>query len=637
MSDDVAIAETPPRDRLRTWGREPVGTSPDLTRVLNLPRRPRPALPPLAYGMTERLRRHNPKCGCDKRRGCITDLNGIQGWGLFEVAAVGGALFPIGVGHGKTGLDVLAAMVLPGCKVAVLLIPPNLRAQFVEVDFPAWAQHFNVPNLAGGKWFVPGRPVLHVVSYSELSNAKSTDLLRQLNPDLIIADEAHNLRNATAARTKRFLRYMNENKTARFCAWSGTLTSRSLKDYAHLAALALRSGSPLPLHPPVVEEWASALDPSDWPAAPGALESLCAMGEEVRSGFRRRLTDTHGVVATEAGSVGCSLVISERKAPPIPPEVVKAIHGVHETWKRPDGEEYFDILQVARCARELSCGFFYRWKYPRGEPREVIEAWFAARKAWHAELREKLKRGREHMDSPALCEAAAARWHYGYTFEGIEYPPEATKGPLPAWASTEFLEWQVLRNQVEPESEAVWIDDFLARDCAEWLKGNLGIVWYAHDAFGRRVAELTGAPLYGPNSDPVRNLNPTPLMLAARAKRIADGEWKEDSASNWIGVEQGERSIIATYRAHGTGTNLQYAFSKMLFGNASTSGDQMEQTIGRVHRFGQPADEVTVEIYRHTADVREGFEKARREALYIEETQGLRQKLNQATYVLAAR
>lgn len=603
---NVAIPEERILSDKPRFGRPAVGPSRDLDRVMSLPRRAvNPADPSAAEKWTRLLRSpNNDPCDCRERWGsCLHKLLPIQGWGLEEAANAGGLLGLIGVGHGKTGLDILLPMVVPGCKVALLLIPPNLKPQFLQRDFPQWAKHWRVPNLAHGRYFTPGLPVLHVVAYSELSGAAATDLLERIQPDLIIADEAHNLRRREAARTKRFLRYFAGRSAdgLRLCALSGTLTTRSLKDYAHLAEHALGERSPLPLHWPTVEEWAGAVDaegPNSLAAPIGALRRLCAEGESAREGFRRRLVETTGVVATEASALGTSLVIAERKVKHVPQEVRDAIAGVNLTWQRPDGEELTDAMTKARVCRELACGFFYRWIWPRGEPKELITEWLAARKEWHKELREKLKTAREHADSPLLLTRAAIRWHDGFVHveeDGTrqEYPPH-TRHPL-TWASMHWPRWREVRDACKPETEAVWISDYLVRDAVAWALDDVGIVWYTHAAFGEAVAALSGLPLYGPGTE----------------------------ASTAILTENGKGSIIASAKAHGTGKNLQ-AFSKNLIANLP---DDWEQLLGRTHRQGQLADEVGVDIYRHVPELVDAFEAALHRARYVQETTGSPQKL----------
>lgn len=294
-----------------------------------------------------------------------------------------------------------------------------------------------------------------------------------------------------------------------------------------------------------------------------------------------------------------------------PGPVVDALHALMTTWTRPDGEELTTGLDVHRCAKELSAGFYYHWIWPRGESEDVRAKWLSVRKEWHREMREKLKQSREFMDSPLLLVRAAIRWHDGYTHidkvthERSEFPPHSKNGPQPTWDSQVWPEWKAVRDTAKPETEGVWIDDWLARDAADWvLSGPGGICWYEHYVFGRRVAELARAPLFGAGNE----------------------------ASLGLLGEDGTRSIVASIRAHGTGKNLQM-FARNLMGNMLSDAAAFEQLLGRTHRQGQLADEVTVEVYRHVPVVIEALSKARMLAEYIESTMGGSQKLLRATYL----
>ncbi len=579
---------------------QPVRNSRDLQRIVELPVK---SVGNYITYYSELLRRKDiAKCECKTKfsRNCVTELHYEQAQALHEIAdqtdRVGkavGLFAPLAVGSGKTLLDLLSPLVVPDCKRAVLLIPPQLRAQLLTIDWPFYAQHWRLPNLAGARYFNPALPTVHVISYSELSSAKSTDLLEKLQPDLIIADEAHLVRNRTAARTKRFLRYFHSRPGTRFLCWSGTLTSKSLKDYAHLAELALGEGSPVPLHYPEVEAWAEAIDPSDWPAPIGELKQLCQPGEHVRDGFRRRMLSTKGVVATTAkGGCNAALVVARRDPPMVPMSVVSALKSVERSWTRPDGEELVDSLSWAACMRQLACGFYYRWVYPRGEPVEVINDWFQKRQAWHRELRDKLKHPRVHLDSPLLCTKAAIRATEGY------------RGELPVWHSTSWAAWRDIRASVVPQTATVWVSDWLARDAAAWAKENTGIVWILFKAFGEKVSELSDKKLYAGGRE----------------------------AAEQIILERGDKSIIASANAYGQGFNLQM-FNKSLVANMPPSGSVWEQMLGRTHRTGQLADEVTCDVYLHTTEVTQGFEKARKEAVYIQQSFGSPQKLCMAQIV----
>lgn len=601
---DISEVDSNPLARFKRMGgyQPAVGDSQDLRRVVGLPRRPSmlgtPELAAITADLMARLGKGPVQCDCLRqfKRPCAKSLLPVQAWALHEISTVGGLAGPIGVGHGKTLLGLLAPLVIPDCKVAVLLLPPNLREQ-LKVDWEFYGKHFHLPNLAGGRWFIPGRPMLHVVGYSELSGAKNTDLLTRIAPDVIICDEAHNLRRRDAARTKRFLRHFQAVPATRLCAWSGTLTAKSLRDYAHLMALALRENAPVPVHPPTVEEWAGALDPSpiNFPAPPGSLAQLCDPGEAVKDGFRRRLVETRGVVTSaDVEACNASLYFHERHAS-MPPELEAMRKTVVREWARPDGEEFTTVLDVVRCAQQLAAGFYYRHKFPRGEPVGVIKRWFEARKAWHREVRDRLKHSRPHMDSPLLLAKAAIRFSEGY------------KGELPVWDSEAWPEWRDIRNTVKPVQETVWVDDFLVQDAARWARDNAGIVWYEYTALGRAIAKAAGVPLYGSASE-------TP------------------GADEAIIQEDGSRAVVASLLAHGTGKNL-IAFNTQLIANVPSDGGRFEQLLGRTHRNGQQADEINVHVYRHVPELCESLDKARTLADHIAGTFGGSQKLIRASYL----
>jgi hypothetical protein len=547
----------------------------DLVRILALPRRT-PAPPPSDYF----ARFHRKGCG-DASCPFLQGLRPIQATALYEASQVNGLLAPIGVGWGKTLISLMLPTVMES-RIAVLMVPPSLKAQLLERDYPHLAQHWRIHNLADGGVFYPDTDgILHIVAYSELSSASRSDILDRINPDLIVADEAHALRHTSSARTKRFQRYFRSHPHTRLCALSGTLTSNSIKDYATLSKLALKDGSPLPKHFPTLEEWSWALDPSDNPAPPGALLRLCSPGESVSSGFRRRLVETPGVVATEESQLGTSLVMNERPLN-LCPELKEALKSMRATWVTPGGEEITDALTFSRYARQLAAGFYYRWIWPRGESLPLRADWLEARKEWHREVRTYLQyNAKPGMDSPLLLARAA---------------------DAQLWQARHWDRWKDIKDDAQPEVKAVWVSDFLVENAVEWAAKHTGIIWYEHAAVGEKIAKLGNLPLYGPGEE----------------------------ASSAILGEKGDRTIVVSVKAHGTGKNLQH-FSTQLITTPSSNAAVWEQLLGRTHRSGQKADEVTAHIYMHTPETRQALENALAKAKYIQETTGQRQKLLYAT------
>jgi hypothetical protein len=400
---------------------------------------------------------------------------------------------------------------------------------------------------------------------------------------------------------------MLEQGETRFCGWTGSLTDSSLGDYAHLSALALRMQSPLPLDKMVVTEWARALDDSDNPAPPGELGRLCGDDldpedtESVREGFRRRLSETMGFVISTEASVDVDLVIEERPAPVIPPIIQEALDKVRTCWVRPDtlvgsdtDEELVDAMQVAKCARELASGIFYRWRFDPingvRQREEDIREWLDARKDWNRELRRVLQSRDEWMDSPHLCEHAAQR-HWG------DRPPRDDR---PSWEAATWPRWRDIKNKVKPTTEACRVSDYLAVDAARWGLEHHGIVWYGMVEFGQWVAELSGLPLHGGGP----------------------------KAGERIQKETGERSIIASLKSHGRGRDgLQALYNEQLIAQIPSSATGWEQMLGRLCRQGQDATEVRAWYYAHTPEIKEALETALGRARYVRGTLGSEQKL----------
>lgn len=581
------------------WGRRPVGGSPDLERILKLPRRSRPSpdsdqAKALIALMTDRFRRDVMVCDCKRLgRSCINKLRLSQAWALYEIGLCGGLLGNIGVGDGKTILEILTPLALPDCRLCLLLVPPTLIGQLVK-EYEALSQHFRTPSLVvHGRNFSVSRgagPVLHVLSYGKLSNPDATAFIEAINPDTIVADEVDKLRNPDTATTSRVLRHYAKHPRTRFCGWSGLITDESIRDYAHLSALALRYGSPLPLDPMVVADWARAIDPSDTPAPGGALYKLCAPGEDLLAGFHRRLVETPGIVVTTQQSIKTPMVVTARHAPPIPSEILDHLGRLRSTMVRPDGEELVDPLAVAKAACELAFGFYYRWIFPNGEPTELIEEWLEARKLWNKELRLKLCNREVHLDSEKLCSNAAERYY--------QDPPY--RGRLPVWKSQHWPRWSKVKKLVSPKTEAVRIDPYLVHDAANWGIANKGVIWYDHTAFGVWVAEVSGF------------------------KRHGGGK----GAGDRIAEETGDKSIVVSVHSHGRGRDgLQRVFDKQLIANPPGKPRAWEQLLGRLHRTGQASSSVSAEIYQHTKELKDRVSKALDRNEYVSQTLGTIQKL----------
>lgn len=536
-----------------TGFRTAVSYSGELRRIEALPRRRWVADPRVTDLLTEELRQPAGEMR----------LWPVQAAALRDIVLQKGAFLPIGVGQGKALISLLAAAVLEAHR-PLLLVPAQLREQTLAYVVPRMKEHWKLP-------------ALRVVGYSELSLAKNARMLEELQPDLIILDECHSVAHATAGRTRRLVRYFREHPETMCVAMSGTVSSRSIRDFAHIIRWCLKEGTPVPATWNELAEWADAIDekvPDEQRVGPGALLRFCAPGENVRQGFRRRLTETPGVVATESDKLGVSLRIVSRPLS-VPQSVLRLMHSLRQTWTTPDGDLISEAVELWRHLRELALGFWYKWSVP--PPRD----WFDARREWKAWVRETLSHNQRKLDTELQV------WN--------ECKNDSALPAAHPWHA-----WKRLKDTFEPHTVAEWVDDFALQECARWLEDG-GICWIEQVAFGQRLAQVSGKPYFGAGADEI---------LSCTAP-----------------------SIIASQLAHSEGKNLQ-RYSRCLITSMPASGKATEQILGRVHREGQEADEVVCEVFLHVPELRASFGQALADAKYIEDTFGNRQKLCYADLVI---
>lgn len=517
-------------------------------------------------------------------------LRPIQNAILIEGSQHNGLFASVGVGGGKT----LASLLLHdamGARRTALFVPPNLRDKTLSFDVPELAKHFHLPPVYGASDVGSGKPGVYVIAYSEISATDASDFFDKLRPDLVVADEAHNLRHKDAARTRRFLRFMRANP-CRFVCMSGSMATRSIIDFAHLMDLALGARSPLPSAYPVLMEWADAIDNEEHKSKggefgktePGALMEFCEGDEGVRDGVRRRIFDSAGAISTTETSCGANLVITtHRITPPLP--VLAGLAELETKWAW-DGEEFDKAIDIARIQRTLTQGFFYRLVWANGQK---DQEWLDARNAWRRAVRQRLTHtNREGQDSPALLEAMAERGE---------------------WTPGEWFTWQAQAHKPEPGKVAIELARWIVGAAVTWAKKGPGIIWVDSPVVGAWLAE-EGIPFYGEGAD-------SELMEISR------------------GPQAGQIVISASWHAHGTGKNLQ-KWSRNLITYPPGNGGSWEQLIGRTHRPGQMADEVTVDILLASHAAERAWEQAQSDARFAEQIQGQPQRLNLARLEIGA-
>lgn len=503
------------------------------------------------------------------------ELRKEQAWALSEMAEVGGLIGSLEVGAGKTLITLLAAEALEASR-PLLLVPASLRDKTID-EMAEYARHFRLSLRAD-----------QILSYEQLSQVNRADVLDRRLPNAIICDEAHKLKNKKAGVTRRVLRYGEQRPDTKFVFLTGSLTARSIRDYAHLAKLALKDNSPVPIRHIDLEEWADCLDvntPEKIRPAPGALLTFCAKDDlepNARKGYRRRFTMTKGVVSTPSPAVKIPLDITERVVV-VPDRIKQVFRDFRRTWVLPEGEVCTTALEFTRHANELTNGFYNHWVWKNNQP--DLE-WLEARKDWKKFVRQ------------TINESTKNKAKYPHPFDTeLQVARACAKGQIDCPAQ-EYELWSAIRDRSSPETKPVWLSEFMVDYALEWLNkpgAAPGIVWSYNNPLIDRLRER-GALCYG-------------------------------AGQNSITKET--QSCVASLDAHGTGKNLQH-FQRALYLAIPTSAVEWEQSLGRLHRPRQQADRVRIEAVFSCFETWNAFEKARQAARYIEETTAVQQKLNTA-------
>lgn len=496
-----------------------------------------------------------------------------QALGLEFASKFGGLLAPIDVGGGKTllALALPRAMGIPA-QNTLLLTKAALVAQ-VEEQCAEYQHHFGIEV-----------PV--VMSYGQLSHPDYVGHLAEIAPQLIIADECHMLRNRKAARTRRFLRFMRQHPCA-FVAMSGSMTSRSLHDFAHLAELALGGLSPLPTprrwgtlqawascvddrpqDPPGSREWAMTRHLREWAGEDEGDEPL---RDRTRRALWKRIRTMPGVVYTKEPSCSAPLLVHPVQwGDGLDPDVEEALEIAASEYMLPNGDDIRDPLRAAEALRQLSLGFFYYWDWPAG----VVDfEWLYARKELAQEVADATKRyAHRGLDSRALVINAARRG-------------EIELVTLPAW--------DAVKDRPEPPTATAWVSERPLRRALTLAQqraaefGTPGIIWSSYSAVKEKLAEW-GCVIIQNGERPLINPPPGPGGL-----------------------------VVCSVASHATGVEAQpYGYHMVL--SPPANGGAWHQLLGRSHRQGR-VDSVFCDVLTHTPAYVGAFEAAVENSEYLSE------------------
>lgn len=508
-------------------------------------------------------------------------LREVQAIALLEIAELGGAFIPVRVAGGKTLISLLAPRVLGDVGARPLLIVPAALVEKTRRAHRALSVHWQIP------------PFYRVMSYQEIGRKDGLRAVEQYAPTCLVCDEAHYLKNPGAGVTKAIRSYLRTKPETAFVGLTGTVSKRSLKDFAHTCLWALHTGAPVPADFHAIASWANVLDEKRTaPEAPpdvGALRALVRPGEphdvaHVRRGFQRRFRSTPGVVTAEEPPLDIGIVVSAL-APEVPREICEAQARVRATWETPDGEVFEEAVAMWRHQRELARGFCYVW-----DPTPPLE-WKLRRAEYHRAVREILAHNQRNLHVPSAVVRAIDEGLY----------PEA-RGPLEAWRG--------IRDTFTPRTRAIWISDYAVDAARDWIETSgrrPSIVWVEHRELGARLAEVTGLPYY-----------------AAQAL--------DDKTGRSILDHPKGRHAIASIASVKEGFDLQFHFSSALYLAAPTTAIAQEQSLGRILREGQPEYSIEAAYFLACEEDRIALRGSLADARFAFETLGQDQALLRADW-----
>jgi hypothetical protein len=592
-----------------------------------------------------------------------------KGWRFFELQSAGmlayrkyGGLFaPIGVGWGKTLLSlwIAAEAFRKGLQRTLLLVPPQVYPQLVRVDIPWARQRISLPMpfvLLGGKTAAERRSLVQhakrgcfILPHSCLSTKDSVDLLKAIDPSLVIVDEAHNFKNRRAARTRRLVDFLTDRPLGAprpgLVALSGTMTTKSVMDYFHLIKAALREGTPLPLTAQAAAEWGSVVDsaaePTEFqflpltPLVDWARKNFSGVDipfgvTGFRAAYRLRLTSAPGVVASGDSDIGVSLVMSNLavqnyETHPEWPKLKELIDNVNNLYLTPNGDEIKHAIHTWRWHFELSAGFYNERVWPTvdalakrrnctieaaGDMLDAGQAFHEADQKYSRVLRPFLQDySKPGLDTPMLVAGDMAK--HG----GKNVPSDIYR----AWKlckEIEVGEARQGREVLERDKRAVRVCDYKVAHAIRWAQDpdfrppdRGAILWYWNQELGQWLYEQAIAA----------GLD----ALHLDAGPVSDKLLLEDSTY--------EKVCICSIPAHGTGKNLQ-RFQHQIVVQFPRSAKDAEQMIGRTHRNGQEADNLDVWRCDTSEFDQMNFAACLNDALYIQQTTSSRQKIVYAGY-----
>lgn len=589
-----------------------------------------------------------------------------QAKAMMQYHDFGSLVCPVSVGGGKTLISVLVAndaFSVFGKKKILLIIPSHLVNQLRHIELPKYRTKYkisiNVPFywLAGEtaakrmQYANSKRAGCYVVSYSLLSRQDGAELMNAIEPDLVIGDEIHRIASANPSARGRRFKEIVKRFSPDIVGLSGTITTKSPRDYHFLVTNALRERSFIPRPVMLADEWAKIIDsnasninqfdPSQRPQT-GDLNTVVEWAGKhfpnetfkrdlvgFRNAHSARMRTCPGVITSNGKDlVGSSLLISnvkiskqEKEASPGWDRLKDLVKNLIDRWVAPNGDELEYAMHIWRFRYELEgIGGYNDLSWPLVEKIaerrriSVPEAQeYLTRSQYHHRLHQEYskklrdwikRRAKTGLDTPMLI--GADMYRNGAANVGKEL--------FEAWKITKEAEFPEI---VERDESFVRVCDFRIKKIVTWAEawykenpGQGAVIWFDNRGVGawlRDAFKEAGLPYVYCPAD------------TAGRKNISD-ETKKDHFA------------LATFNAFSEGLNIQHMHYAAFYSQWPRSAKIAEQSIGRLHRPGQKADEV--QIYQSICSEFDSvlFAACLNDAAYAHQSVEGRQKLMYADY-----
>jgi hypothetical protein len=471
------------------------------------------------------------------------------------------------------------------------------------------------------------RTGMFIMPYSYLSTEDASELLWNIFPTCVIADEAHKLKNIRNAAGPRRLWGTLENVEKHFGSpvdvllMSGTMTTKGLEDIWHLAKASLRESSPYPLSGWLSKEVSSFMDTRadetteldtsmypivDWynsyfPSEQRATYNYIG----VRRAFSKRLGTAPGVVRIDGGLCDSSLTVySHTSLTAMNENCIGLMSEVDEDSTAPNGDEIEYGLHKYKWLKELAAGFYNDTYWDED--------------AWPAE---DLARAIEHHAANQEYKKELRMYLSGHPDPGLDTPMLAARhmhshGAIPGesllfalWQEQDRLRWDDMPVR---STRPVFVSDHRITQVLEWAQKQKGpcILWCDNIEFRKWLFKaLTEA--------------------GASAKDMPAGNGKE--LPLWPERPKDHQFWVMSSKGYTEGLNLQWGY-KQAFAQWTRSSQQIEQQIARQHRPGQPEDECEVHFFRNSYFDDHLMSATINGAAYMQQTLGTQQRLMVAAY-----